>query len=100
VAFGPATIDALPAIADAVGERMTVILDSGIRRGADILRAKARGADFVLGGRAFAYGVGAGGRAGAERAFEILSLELTRALGQIGTPYYRTVDASALAAPP
>ncbi len=100
VAFGPATIDALPEIAEAVGDRMTVILDSGIRRGADVLRAKARGADFVLGGRAFAYGVGAGGRAGAERAFEILSLELTRALGQIGTPCYRTVDASALAAPP
>jgi len=96
VAFGPATIDALPAIAEAVGERMTVILDSGIRRGADVLRAKARGADFALSGRAFAYGVGAGGEAGAERAYEILHLELVRALGQLGVPAFGSVGSSAL----
>ena len=72
VAFGPPTIEALPAIVDAVAGHMTIILDSGIRRGADILRAKALGADFSFAGRAFAFGVGAGGQAGAERAFEIL----------------------------
>ncbi|MEO1362252.1 MAG: alpha-hydroxy acid oxidase [Pseudomonadota bacterium] len=84
VAFGPATIDALPPIAAAVAGRMPIILDSGIRRGADILRAKAYGADFTLAGRALAYGVGAGGAEGAERAHELLTLELNRALGQLG----------------
>jgi len=95
VAFGPATIDALPAIAEAVGERLTLILDSGIRRGADIVRARACGADFVLAGRAFAYGVGAGGKAGAGRATDILQLELARALGQLGVPAFGEVGPSA-----
>jgi len=84
VAFGPPTIEALPAIAAAVGDRMTIVLDSGVRRGADMLRARALGADFALAGRALAYGVGAGGGAGARRAMEILKLELVRALGQLG----------------
>lgn len=96
VAFGPPTIEALPAIAEAVAGRMTIVLDSGIRRGADILRAKALGADFAFAGRAFAYGVGAGGRAGAQRAFEILQLELVRALGQLGIPSYNAVGRSEL----
>ncbi|WP_245830714.1 alpha-hydroxy acid oxidase [Planktotalea arctica] len=96
VAFGPPTIEALPSIAEAVAGRMTIILDSGIRRGADILRAKALGADFALAGRAFAYGVGAGGNAGAQHAFEILQLELIRALGQLGIPSYETIGASEL----
>ncbi|MEL6550064.1 MAG: alpha-hydroxy acid oxidase [Pseudomonadota bacterium] len=96
VAFGPPTIEALPAISAAVGGRMTVLLDSGIRRGADILRAKARGADFVLAGRALAYGVGAGGAAGAARAWDILTLELERALGQLGVPRFEDVDARTL----
>jgi len=84
VAFGPPTIEALPAIAAAVGDRMTIVLDSGVRRGADMLRGRALGADFALAGRALAYGVGAGGGAGARRAMEILKLELVRALGQLG----------------
>ena len=96
VAFGPPTIEALPAIAEAVAGRMTIILDSGIRRGADVLRAKALGADFTFAGRAFAYGVGAGGDAGARRAFEILQLELVRALGQLGIPSYEAVGPSEL----
>lgn len=96
VAFGPPTIEALPAIAKAVAGRMTIILDSGIRRGADFLRAKALGADFAFAGRAFAYGVGAGGDAGARRAFEILQLELIRALGQLGIPSYGAVGSSEL----
>lgn len=84
VAFGPPTVEALPAIAKAVAGRMAIILDSGIRRGADMLRAKALGADFAFTGRALAYGVGAGGEVGAQRAFDILHLELVRALGQLG----------------
>jgi isopentenyl diphosphate isomerase/L-lactate dehydrogenase-like FMN-dependent dehydrogenase len=100
VAFGPPTIEALPAIAQAVAGRMTIILDSGIRRGADILRAKALGADFAFAGRALAYGVGAGGDAGAQRAFDILHLELVRALGQLGVPSYQAVGPEALSGVP
>jgi len=96
VAFGPPAIEALPAIVDAVGARVTLLLDSGIRRGADILRAKALCADFAFAGRAFAYGVGAGGQAGAERACDILHLELIRALGQLGVPSFKDVGSSEL----
>ncbi len=86
VAFGPPTAQVLPRIASAVAGRMAVIVDSGIRRGADLMRARALGADFALAGRALAFGVGAGGAEGAERAMAILELELIRALGQLGTP--------------
>ncbi|MCR9127309.1 MAG: alpha-hydroxy-acid oxidizing protein [Rhodobacteraceae bacterium] len=96
VAFGPPSIQALPQIAGAVGGRMKILLDSGIRRGADILRAKALGADFALCGRALAYGVGAGGAQGAQRAFDILHLELIRAQGQLGVADFDAVGASAL----
>ena len=99
VAFGPPTIEALPAIAAAVGDRMTIVLDSGVRRGADMLRGRALGADFALAGRALAYGVGAGGGAGARRAMEILKLELVRALGQLGAPAFGTVGSAYLTRP-
>ncbi|WP_240672199.1 alpha-hydroxy acid oxidase [Tropicibacter alexandrii] len=100
VAFGPPTAEALPAIAKAVAGEMTVIVDSGIRRGADLLRAKALGADFCLAGRALAFGVGAGGAAGADRAMEILKLELVRALGQLGVPQVGHVGREHLAQQP
>ena len=96
VAFGPSTVEVLPAIAQALSDRIPILLDGGVRRGADMLRAKALGATMVLAGRALAYGVGAGGDEGAARAAEILKLELVRALGQLGTPSYRDVDASNL----
>lgn len=96
VAFGPPTVEALPAIADAASGRLKIILDSGIRRGADFLRSKALGADFALVGRAFAYGAGAGDQAGAARAFDILELELIRALGQLGVPSFQDVGPSQL----
>jgi len=100
VAFGPPTIEALPHIAQAVQGQIKIILDSGIRRGADILRAKAMGADFALSGRALAFGVGAGGAMGAQRALDILHLELVRALGQLGVASFEAVGASELAARP
>lgn len=96
VAFGPASIEALPEVARVVAGRVPVLLDSGIRRGADIIRAKALGADFVLLGRAFAYGAGAGGSDGAQRAFDLLVMELRRALGQLGRPDFATVEGSLL----
>ena len=72
----PATIEALPAIAEAVGGRAEIYLDSGIRRGTDIVKALALGARAVLIGRPLVYGLGAAGEAGARRAFEILRGEL------------------------
>jgi L-lactate dehydrogenase (cytochrome) len=79
-----ATLDALPAIKAAVGPRTEVWLDSGIRRGSDVAVALASGADFVLAGRAFIYGLMAGGGAGAARAAEILATELRRSMALLG----------------
>lgn len=97
VDYGPASIEALPAIAEACAGRMKLLFDSGVRRGADIVRAKALGADFAFAGRAFAYGAAAGAEAGVARAFELLDMELRRTLAQIGRPVFREVDAAALA---
>jgi (S)-mandelate dehydrogenase len=79
-----ATLDALPAIASAVGKKMTVLLDGGVRRGVDILKARALGAHAVLTGRATLFGAMAGGEPGARRALEILQTELARAMQLCG----------------
>jgi len=77
-------MDALPEVVAAVGSRTTVIVDGGVRRGADIAKAVAQGADAVGLGRAPVYGLGAGGQAGAERALEILREEFDRTLALTG----------------
>jgi (S)-mandelate dehydrogenase len=77
-------LDVLPEIAQAVGERLTLILDGGIRRGTDVIKAVALGADAVILGRAPLYGLAAGGEPGVRRALEILTSEIDRALGQLG----------------
>ncbi len=79
-----APIEALPAMLDAVGKRMTVIVDSGYRRGSDIVKALALGAHAVLVGRATLYGVAAAGAAGGHRALAILREEIDRVLALIG----------------
>jgi L-lactate dehydrogenase (cytochrome) len=76
-------VEVLPQICAAVGDRMTVLADSGVESGADVARMLAKGAVGVLAGRAFIYGVGALGRAGAEHAIDLLREELTRFLGQL-----------------
>ena len=77
-------LDVLPEIAQAVGERLTLILDGGIRRGTDVIKAVALGADAVILGRAPLYGLAAGGEPGVRRALEILTSEIDRALGHLG----------------
>jgi L-lactate dehydrogenase (cytochrome) len=72
----PSSIQALPGIVKAVNGQMEVILDSGIRSGQDVLKAIALGADSTMIGRAFLYGLGAGGRAGVNRTLEIIHKEL------------------------
>ncbi len=79
-----ATLDALPHIVKAAGNKLTVLLDGGVRRGVDILKARALGAQAVLTGRATLFGVMAGGEPGARRALEILSTELERAMRLCG----------------
>jgi (S)-mandelate dehydrogenase len=79
-----ATLDALPAIKRSVGSKLTVLLDGGVRRGVDILKARALGAQAVLTGRATLFGCMAGGEAGALRALEILQSELVRAMQLCG----------------
>jgi (S)-mandelate dehydrogenase len=80
----PASIDALPAIVDAVGSQTTVLFDSGVRRGSDIAKALALGARAVLVGRAPLYGAAIGGEEGALRALEILRDELKRVMAATG----------------
>ncbi len=89
----PAPIEMLPAIRAAVGPDMTIIVDSGLRRGSDFVKARALGADAAMSGRATLYGLAAGGRAGAARAIEILRSEMERTLGLIGCPRMRNVAA-------
>ena len=72
-------VHALPSIAEAVGDRLEVVLDGGIRRGADVVRARALGAKACMIGRAWLYGLAAGGQAGVERALEILRDEIDTA---------------------
>jgi (S)-mandelate dehydrogenase len=80
----PATIDVLPEIVEAVGDQMTIAIDGGFRRGSDIVKALAIGADVVFLGRATLYGVAAGGEPGVARALEILRDETDRVLTLVG----------------
>jgi (S)-mandelate dehydrogenase len=86
-----APIDVLPSVVREVGERMTVIVDSGFRRGSDILKGLALGADAVIVGRATLYGVSAAGEPGATRALEILKSELRRTMGVMGLSDIRQI---------
>ena len=79
-----APIEVLADVAAAVGDQLTILIDSGIRRGTDIAKALALGADAVMIGRATLYGLAAAGEAGARRALEMLTIELERVLGQLG----------------
>ena len=77
-------MDMLPEIAAAVGKRMTIIVDGGFRRGTDVIKALALGANAVMTGRATLYGLAANGERGVERALEILTTEMDRVMGQLG----------------
>jgi L-lactate dehydrogenase (cytochrome) len=79
-----ATVRVLPEVLAAVGDRAEVLLDSGIRRGSDIVKALALGAKMVLVGRATLYGTACGGQAGAARAIKILADEMERTFGYVG----------------
>jgi L-lactate dehydrogenase (cytochrome) len=95
----PSSIAALPAIADAVGSKTEVWLDSGIRSGQDVLKAMALGAKGTMIGRAFVYGLGAMGEAGVAKALEIIKKELDTTMGFCGRTDIRDVDTGILLDP-
>jgi isopentenyl diphosphate isomerase/L-lactate dehydrogenase-like FMN-dependent dehydrogenase len=80
----PATIRALPAIADAVGEQIEVVLDGGVRRGSDVIKALALGARAVMIGRAYLWGLAANGQAGVENVLDVLRNGIESALMGLG----------------
>jgi L-lactate dehydrogenase (cytochrome) len=87
----PSSIRALPAIVKAVGGKTEIILDSGIRSGQDVLKAIALGADSTMIGRAFLYGLGAGGEAGVTRALQIIAKELDVTMAFTGNTDIRNI---------
>ena len=89
-----ATIEALPEIVDAVGNRMEVLLDGGVRRGADVVRALALGARAVMVGRPYLYGLATGGQSGVRRALEILANEVDHVLALTGVPRVADLEPS------
>jgi L-lactate dehydrogenase (cytochrome) len=88
----PSSIEALPAIADAVGSRIEVWMDGGIRSGQDVLKAWALGARGTLIGRSFLYGLGAMGEAGVSKCLEIIHKELDTTMAFCGHTDINTVD--------
>jgi L-lactate dehydrogenase (cytochrome) len=80
----PSSIEVLPEIADAVGSQLEIMFDGGIRTGMDMMRALALGAKSCMIGRAYAYGLGAGGEAGVAKAIDLLAKELTTTMGLCG----------------
>jgi 4-hydroxymandelate oxidase len=92
----PATIEALPGVADRVAGRMPVLVDGGIRRGTDVLKALALGARAVLIGRPYCYGLAVGGAAGVARVLEILLEEFRLAMKLTGRPTIGAIDRGVL----
>jgi L-lactate dehydrogenase (cytochrome) len=93
----PSSISALPKIVDAVGGEIEVMFDGGIRTGADLLRALALGARSCLIGRAYLYGLGAGGETGVIRAIQILRDELDVSMALCGVNSVRAIDRKVIA---
>ena len=91
-----APVELLPAARQAVGDRIALIVDGGIRRGTDVIKAIALGADAVFAGRAVLYGVAAGGREGAKRSLDILRNEIDSDLALLGVRSLAELDPSLL----
>jgi 4-hydroxymandelate oxidase len=92
----PATIDALPAVVERVAGRIPVLMDSGIRRGTDVLKALANGASAVLIGRPYLYGLGVAGSEGVRNVVDILRAELEVAMALTGRTSIAAIDRSVL----
>jgi L-lactate dehydrogenase (cytochrome) len=93
----PSSIEVLPEIVDAVGSEVEVMFDGGIRTGMDVMRALALGAKSCMIGRAYAYGLGAGGQAGVTEAINVLAKELLTTMGLCGVNTIAEIDDKVLA---
>jgi len=80
----PATLDLVAPVADAVGDRVEIICDGGVRRGSDIVKAVALGARACMAGRAYLYGLGAGGERGVDHVLRLLAADVTRTMQLLG----------------
>jgi L-lactate dehydrogenase (cytochrome) len=96
----PASLRALPEVVAAVNGQIEVLMDGGIRRGTDIVKALCMGARAVLCGRAYAYGLAAAGEDGVTRALEILRVDLERTLKLLGCPSLGTLNQTYVNVPP
>jgi 4-hydroxymandelate oxidase len=94
--YGPSTLEVLPEVVDVVRGRVPVVLDSGIRRGTDILKALALGANAVCIGRPARWGLGAFGAAGVQRVFEILQAETVEAAAAAGCTTLASINRTIL----
>jgi 4-hydroxymandelate oxidase len=92
----PATVDALPQVADRVAGCIPLLVDGGIRRGTDVVKALALGANAVLIARPYLYGLALAGDEGVRRVVEILRNELEMAMGLLGRPTIQSIDRSVL----
>ena len=92
--FTPATLDVLPDIAEAVGDRAEVLMDGGVRRGSDVVKALALGADAVLIGRPYLYGLAVNGEEGVAHVLDILKDEIDRTLALMGVGSVAELDRS------
>jgi 4-hydroxymandelate oxidase len=92
----PATIDALPAVVEAVAGRIPVLMDGGVRRGTDVVKALAFGAKAVLIGRPYLWGLSVGGADGVQNVLRILRSEFMSAMALCGHTSLRTIDRSVL----
>jgi L-lactate dehydrogenase (cytochrome) len=90
----PASLRALPEVAAATNGRAEVLMDGGIRRGSDVVKAICLGARAALVGRAYAYGLAAAGEAGVTRALDILRADVERTLNLLGCPSITALDES------
>jgi isopentenyl diphosphate isomerase/L-lactate dehydrogenase-like FMN-dependent dehydrogenase len=95
----PATLRVLPGIVDAVGHRLEVYFDGGIRRGTDVIKALALGARAVLIGRAYLYPFAAAGAAGVQRIYEVFHADMVATLRSLGCPSVRDLDRSTVSFP-
>jgi len=96
----PAPIRALPAIAEAVGDQLEVLLDGGVRRGSDVVKALALGAKGVMIGRAYLWGLAANGQAGVENVLDVLRGGIDSALLGLGRASVSELDRGDVVAPP
>lgn len=93
----PAPVDCIPALRDAIGNDLELIVDGGIRRGTHIIKALALGANACSIGRPYLYGLASGGQAGVERALELLQGELARSMALLGCASVKELDSDHLA---